>query len=214
MKNNFWNENVEPWTQVVDSGAIASRHVTSPAIIKAITDFKLASVLDVGCGEGWIARALPPQTQYVGIDGSEGLIKKAKDRSRHSFETVSYEQFAQGLWKAPQSFQGIVFNYSLLDENLSPILKRAKSLLMPEGNILIQTLHPCFKMPKYEDGWNTEDFKMVPVAFKDTMPWFGRTMASWIDLFAQSELSLEKLIEPKIDGTPISVIFILKAKAG
>jgi hypothetical protein len=103
-----------------------------------------------------------------------------------------------------------VFNFSLLGEDARSTLHAVKKFLAPNGAILIQTLHPCFKMPKYEDAWFVEDFKTSTVAFKDPMPWFGRTLGSWIELFDRSGLRLEKLIEPKVDGIPASAIFILK----
>jgi hypothetical protein len=94
--------------------------------------------------------------------------------------------------------------------DIKATLQAVQRFLAPGGAILIQTLHPCFKMPKYEDAWFVEDFKASPIVFKETMPWFGRTLGSWIELFHQSGLRLEKLMEPSVDGVPASVIFFLK----
>ncbi|AGH95817.1 class I SAM-dependent methyltransferase [Pseudobdellovibrio exovorus] len=211
MKNNFWNENVEQWVQVIDSMGIDSRKITNPAIIQAISDNKLKSVLDVGCGEGWLARSLPEDIQYTGIDGSEGLIKKAQERSGHLFEAVSYDDLKSKNWRPNALVEGVVFNFSLLDEDISSTLKSVSEFLLPEGKIIIQTIHPCFKLPTYQDGWFIEDFKTMSVDFKDVMPWYGRTLSSWISEFEKSDLRLCQLIEPRGEGLPTSIIFILKS---
>lgn len=209
MPNKFWNENAEQWTRVIDSGAIASRKITGPAILEILAKNKIDSVLDIGCGEGWLARALPAGTTYVGIDGSALLIKEARTRSKHSFEVVSYIDLSHQKWQSQQLFKGVVFNFSLLDQDLVPILKSTHEFLAANGSVIIQTLHPL-KMPKYEDAWFIEDFKATEVNFKETMPWFGRTFSSWVDLFRQSNFDLEQIVEPQMGDTPASIIFILK----
>lgn len=210
MKNNFWNENVEQWIQVIDSMAIDSRHVTNPALVQTIQDNQLKSVLDVGCGEGWLARSLPKEIHYTGIDGSEGLVNTARVRSQHLFETVSYADLKSKNWRPRNNVEGVVFNFSLLDEEVGSLLKSVSEFLTPQGKIIIQTIHPCFKLPVYQDGWFTEDFKTMSVDFNNVMPWYGRRLSSWMTKFEASQLQLHQLREPQGDALPTSIIFVLK----
>lgn len=58
--------NADKWTAVVRSGGVESRRlVTDQAIIEAVLAQKPQRVLDIGCGEGWLIRAL-------GKEGVEG----------------------------------------------------------------------------------------------------------------------------------------------
>ena len=51
-----WVVNASTWTRAVRRGEILSRvRVTNGAILEAITDCAPATLLDLGCGEGWLA---------------------------------------------------------------------------------------------------------------------------------------------------------------
>ena len=55
--------------------------------------------LDVGCGEGWLARALGPLGIRVhGFDAVPQLIEAARRAGGGTFERLSYEAFA-GLYR-------------------------------------------------------------------------------------------------------------------
>src|ERR1700674_1682806 len=54
-----WRKNASPWTTAVRENQIASRAlVTNKAIIDAVLSRSPRTVLDIGCGEGWLVRSL------------------------------------------------------------------------------------------------------------------------------------------------------------
>jgi len=54
-----WRKNAAPWTNAVREGQIESRRlVTNQAIIDAVISRAPRTALDIGCGEGWLVRAL------------------------------------------------------------------------------------------------------------------------------------------------------------
>ncbi|MDR3607229.1 MAG: class I SAM-dependent methyltransferase [Oligoflexia bacterium] len=222
MSQEFWEQNAETWTELIRAQAISSRAITGPAIVEQILRRNLRSVLDIGCGEGWLAsQLLPRQIDYLGVDGSVGLIENAEREHPGYFQPASYEQITRGEWKSEKSFDGIVFNFSLLDEKIEDLLKAAAGFLNParflnpERVLLIQTLHPFFALPHYQDGEQIEDFKSMPLPFAGTMPWYGRTMGSWSKVFKNSGLLIEEIIEPrdpKKPEKPLSMIFALKKR--
>lgn len=211
MENSFWRKNADQWIKVVDSVAIKSRQVTNPAILGLIGKNGFNSVLDVGCGEGWLGRELPESISYLGIDGSPELVKSARTRSHRDYEVVSYGDLIQKKWNSSRKFDVAIFNFSLLDHEISPLLMSTKDYLSRGGRIAIQTIHPCFKLTKYEDQWVHEDFKATQIEFAETMPWYGRTLASWSKVFREANLSIAEIIEPVVGGTPSSIIFVLHA---
>ena len=69
-----WIANADVWTSAVRERRIESRRVaTDAAIVSAVLDQHPKTVLDLGCGEGWLARALHG-VDVTGIDGSPALI--------------------------------------------------------------------------------------------------------------------------------------------
>jgi 2-haloacid dehalogenase len=203
----FWEENAKSWAEVLESNAIASRSITGPAVIGEILKRQPATVLDIGCGDGWLCEAMSDEPiQYFGIDGSKGLIDIARARRTGEFQAVSYEDILAG-WQPSVPMDVIVFNFSILEENPLHLLKQVRSFMSSTGTLIVQTLNP---RATQKDEWQIEDFKMIPGKFKGTMPWFSRTLASWQGLFKQANFELEEMVEPVIEERPASMIFILK----
>lgn len=81
-----WDENAAAWTTAVREARIPSRRAgTDAAIVAACNRHDAKRILDVGCGEGWLARALAaPGREVLGIDGSAGLIDAANALSANA----------------------------------------------------------------------------------------------------------------------------------
>src|SRR5579864_5250578 len=64
-----------------DAGDLWHRTIIFPGILKVIGNVKGRDVLDVGCGNGSLARILARMGNRVtGVDGSAGIIEHAKRR--------------------------------------------------------------------------------------------------------------------------------------
>jgi len=74
-----WGKNASPWTAAVRGGEIESRIlVTDQAIVDAVMCCSPDSVLDLGCGEGWLVRELASRvTRAVGVDVIPALTSQA-----------------------------------------------------------------------------------------------------------------------------------------
>src|SRR5690606_10246946 len=93
-----WHKNAPSWTAVVRGGQIESRRlVTDRAIVEAVLDYSPQSVVDIGCGEGWLIRELVPQVAHlVGVDVVPDLIAQAKTVGGGDFFVASYLAIADG----------------------------------------------------------------------------------------------------------------------
>jgi SAM-dependent methyltransferase len=151
-----WAKNAAPWTTAIREQQIASRRqATDQAIIDAITDFAPGSVLDVGCGESWLVRALTVRGILAsGVDAIPAFIAQSRRAGPEAYYLASYQDIAQGQLK----FQAdtLVCNFSLFGKTSVETLFAAIGTLLPNGGRLIaQTLHPlaaCGDQP-YRDGW-------------------------------------------------------------
>ena len=136
-----WSKNTDPWTAAVRSGEIESRTlVTNQAIIDAVRSRAPRTALDIGCGEGWLVRALDG-VDMIGVDVVAGLIDQARQAGGGDFRVLSYEQIAAGELQAQVDVA--VCNFSLIGkESVEGMFRAARSLLNPNGALIVQTLHP------------------------------------------------------------------------
>lgn len=216
-----WRENAAPWTQAVRAQAIESRRLVTDRIVVE-TALRLAprSVLDLGCGEGWLSRALCQHGIEVhGVDAIADLIDAAR-RMRTAaapeprYDCLSYEDIAAGALHA--RYDLAICNFSLLgDDSVAGLLGAMPGVLNPRGRLLIQTLHPpqaCGEAP-YLDGWRDGSWAGCDAAFGEPAPWYFRTIGGWVALLERSGLRLRELAEPvhPVSGRPVSLLLVADA---
>lgn len=208
-----WRKNAQAWTAAVRGRRIESRElITDRAIVDAVLSRSPRSVLDLGCGEGWLGRALADHGLHlVGIDVVPGLIALAQAAGGGDYRVASFEQAAAGTLQL--SADVAVCNFSLLgNESVEALFAAIPSLLNPHGAFIVQTLHPivaCGELP-YQDGWRKGSWDGFSSDFTDPAPWYFRTLGSWLELFRKHGLRLLQLREPLHPHMrrPASVIFI------
>ena len=208
-----WRANADPWSNAVRGDQIESRVlITNRAIVDAVMSRSPVTVLDIGCGEGWLVRALAGRgVRAIGVDVVPALIEQAKQAGGGEFGIASYDDIAGGAIDVKVNVA--VANFSLIGkESVENLLRHVPGLLYPAGALIIQTLHPissCGELP-YEDGWRTGSWAGFSDDFTDPAPWYFRTLESWTRLLENSGLRVIETREP-IDprsGKPASVIFI------
>jgi 2-polyprenyl-3-methyl-5-hydroxy-6-metoxy-1,4-benzoquinol methylase len=210
-----WDLNAAAWTEAVRGGGIPSRRAgTDAAIVEAVARVPGRRVLDVGCGEGWLARALAARgREVVGVDGSAALVERAREAGGGTFRVLGYYEIQAdpGLLGGP--YDAVVCNFALLGERVAPLLRALSTTLAPGGRLLVQTVHPftaCGDAP-YRDGWRTEDFAGFACPFPAAMPWYFRTVGSWLAEARSAGLDVADMEEPlhPETGRPLSLILAL-----
>ncbi|VAW28588.1 hypothetical protein MNBD_BACTEROID06-271 [hydrothermal vent metagenome] len=210
-----WKQNASPWIKAIDNDEIESRiTTTNKAIITQIKKQAPTSVIDIGCGEGWLVNALAKEgIDTLGIDAIPAFIHYANKHKKGRYKNLSYEELATKPVK--EKFDLAVSNFSLLgEESVELVFNKVPNLLTPKGGFLVQTIHPCFvnNIETYTNGWQTGSWKGFNSDFKDPAPWYFRTLSSWSALFNKNGLSLRHIYEPKdkTSGQIASIIFYAK----
>jgi len=204
-----WSRNATPWTSAVRGGDIESRTlVTNAAIVDAVRARAPRSGVDLGCGEGWLVRALPG-VAMVGVDAIDGLVDQARAAGGGEFRVLSYEEIAAG--QLALSVDVAVANFSLIGkEAVDGLFAAAPTYLRAGGTLIVQTVHPlmaCGDAP-YADGWRAGSWAGFSDDFQDAPPWYFRTISSWIALFETHGLRVVEMREPlhPRTGKPVSLI--------
>ncbi|HEX2081660.1 MAG TPA: methyltransferase domain-containing protein [Longimicrobium sp.] len=209
-----WVANAGAWTRAVREGRIESRRLaTDAAILDALLERRPRRVLDVGCGEGWLARALAERgIAAVGIDASPALVEAARAAGGGEFHVRAYAQLAADPSLAGGPYDAVACNFSLLDGEPAPLLASLRASLTPGGALVIQTVHPWMAAGEepYVDGWRTETFDAFGGAFARPMPWYFRTLGSWVRVLDDAGLRIAALREPlhPQTGRPASLLMV------
>jgi 2-polyprenyl-3-methyl-5-hydroxy-6-metoxy-1,4-benzoquinol methylase len=211
-----WNTNAKQWTKAIQTGSIRSRQlVTDQAVVDAIVNVNPRRVLDLGCGEGWLARALSASgIQVTGVDAVSELITEARRLGGGEFHLQTYDAISTGQWRS-EPFDAAVCNFSLLGkESVDSLIGAMRGHLCTAGYLIIQTLHPVAACGdnRYQDGWRPGNWSGFSSEFRDPAPWYFRTLESWISLLRKSGFELIECREPTAPDAvmPSSVIFVGK----
>jgi len=211
---NSWQHNAQAWIDAVRSGAIESRRqVTDQAILLAILSRQPERVLDLGCGEGWLLRALADRgIEAVGVDGDNTLVEAARAAGSAEVHLASYVQLAEGDVSVGRDYDLVCANFALLQQDVIPLLAAMNGLLAPGGAVVIQTLHPwSVAAGDYQDGWREESFAGFAGDWRP-MPWYFRTLASWLNALDMAGLRLVSLQEPQHPQSAVPQALLMVAE--
>jgi len=208
-----WQHNAQSWIEAVRGGAIESRRqVTDQAILLAVLGRQPERVLDLGCGEGWLLRALATRgIDTVGVDGDATLVEAARAAGSSPVHLASYEALVEAKVDIGRDYDLICANFALLHQDIIPLLAAMNALLAPGGALVIQTLHPWTAAAgDYQDGWRNETFDGFKGQWQ-AMPWYFRTLSSWLNALDMAGFRLGTLQEPQHPQSPVPQSLLLVA---
>jgi 2-polyprenyl-3-methyl-5-hydroxy-6-metoxy-1,4-benzoquinol methylase len=209
-----WHHNAPSWIEAIRTGAIESRlRVTNQAILLAVMGRQPEHVLDLGCGEGWLLRALAERgIKAIGVDGDATLVEAARAAGSSPVHLVSYDALVEAKVNVGHDYDLICANFALLHQDIIPLLAAMNALLAPGGSLVIQTLHPWTTAAgDYQDGWREETFAGFEGLWQP-MPWYFRTLSSWMNALDMAGFRLVGLQEPQHPQSPVPQSLLLVAE--
>ncbi len=223
MMTSSW-QSVHSWydKKLGDSGDWTHKNIVTPKTITLLSLSSTSTLLDLGCGQGIFARAIPPAIPYVGVDLSPSLIASAKKRDKNTKHT-----YITGDITTPLHLQN-TFSHAVciltLDniKNISLVLRYTFHYLEPKGIFVFVINHPCFRIPR-QSGWEVDKesklqyrrinrylspleipISMHPGQTQKTTTWtFHYPLSSYSAWLEQSGFVIEKIEEWISDKTSV-----------
>lgn len=156
-------ENSSKWYNscVGKKGHYYHREVLLPRLEK-ISDINAQSkVVDFGCGQGVLERALPKKIKYVGLDLSSSLIAEANRHKKNPEHQFFRADITQRLSLPMKYFTHAYVILALQNiQKGKEVIKNISKHLCANGHFFIILNHPCFRIPKHT-SWVIDEEKSL-----------------------------------------------------
>ena len=167
----LWNANAEDWhVQVGHEGDLNRRLNSDPVLWSFLGDVSGLTVLDAGCGTGYLSRKLAERgARVVAVDAAERMIEIARRETPAALD-ISYRvaSCADLDGVADGSIDRIVSNYVLMDiPDLDGAVDAFHRVLRPGGIAVAVFSHPCFPLSEMNEIGSSGGF-----AVRWTAPYF------------------------------------------
>ncbi|HET8840060.1 MAG TPA: class I SAM-dependent methyltransferase [Ktedonobacteraceae bacterium] len=189
-----------------EEGDLVRQTLLNPAIFALLGDVKGKTILDAGCGQGYLSRLLAKKGANVtGIEPSEVFYAYATGREQAEQLGITYIQADLSTWNCtPRQFDYAVANMVFMDiPAYLPALANCVTALKPSGGLLLSLLHPCFE--ESGEAWRTKGFVEVQDYFRERPVkqrygyFIHRTLSTYLNSIIQAGCILQQVIEPRLE---------------
>lgn len=158
MGKENWDSSEQWYTQCVgEKGHYYHQSVVLPGTLRLLDLKGKKSLLDLGCGQGVLARHVPESIEYYGVDNSKELISSARSLTRRKNVQFAVGDVLENLPLEKTDFDCACFILSLQNmEKPQAAISNARKHLKEGGKLLIVLNHPCFRIPR-QSGWGIDE---------------------------------------------------------
>lgn len=162
VKDTSWNK-ISGWyhKSVGRTGSFYHQEVVLPNVVRLLDLKPKNKLLDIGCGQGVLERAIDKLVEYLGIDLSEKLIGEARKQAsnkHHQFIKADASKKINISWGTYDKAAIILALQNMAQPQL--VLKNVARALKPGGELVVVLNHPMFRIPKHAD-WEVDRQKGV-----------------------------------------------------
>lgn len=137
----YWNE------RAGDVGEVYKRFVLDPLLFSELGSFKGKTVLELGCGNGYLARKFLDDNvkRLLLVDISEHNLQYASQKV-DSPKVSFLQQDATQTWKVDDQTVDVIYSNMMLNEveDIQSVCSEAYRVLKPGGMFAFSTTHPAW----------------------------------------------------------------------
>lgn len=188
----------------------------NPTLLTLLGDVSGKTLLDAGCGEGYLSRMLAKAGAVVtAVDYAPRMLQIAEQRTPRELAITYLHGNCEDLHMLEDgSFELIVSNMVIQDlAHYERAFQEMYRLLTAGGSYIFSITHPCFITPKSgwersETGaklhWKVDEY-FAEGAYEqrfgseERMLLFHRTLSSYVNTLIATGFMLEKIVEPTPD---------------
>ncbi len=130
-----------------DEGDVSRRYILNPVLFALFGDIANRTILDAGCGTGYLSRLLAKRGAHVtGVEPATSLFMYAIEREQQEPLGITYLQHdLSTLTISEAAFDIVVANMVLMDiPDYQAAIHNCISALRTGGQFIFSLLHPCF----------------------------------------------------------------------
>lgn len=161
MRDTSWSTSGKWYNSLVgDKGHYYHEHIVMPGVLRLLQATAQSTILDLGCGQGVLARLLPAQSKYVGVDLARSLIDSAKHKNKNSNHSFILADVTKRLSIPEKNFTHATAILSLQNMELPQnAIRNAGEHMQKNGTFVIVLNHPSFRIPR-QSGWGVGENKL------------------------------------------------------
>lgn len=190
-----------------EDGDFARKHLLNPSIFSLLGSIEGKTILDAGCGNGYLSRLLANRGAVVtGIDPA--LIHLCAEAGDTSANITYMQEDLSGLLdihpELANSFDIVVSNMVLQDiPDCDAAIQNCVGALKLGGSFLLSIVHPCFEESGKE--WQEKGFVAVHEYFEfQTIRqarfgvMFHRPLSFYFNTLIENGCNLLRIVEPRL----------------
>lgn len=159
-QNTGWQKVGKWYDSIVGvEGHYYHQKIVLPGLLRLLELEKNSSLLDLACGQGILARQIPPSVSYVGIDAAKSLITKAKS---YDGNQKNHHYYVADVTKPLPLPKTQLFSHAAIVLAMQNLAEPEKALLalrehlLPGARLVIVLNHPCYRIPR-QSAWGFDD---------------------------------------------------------
>ena len=208
QRGSFWEQHSEWWQRTFTEGADAEYEQQILPLVERVLS-GAQRVLDVGCGEGQVARRVARLgADVVGTDPSLSQVRAARERGG---SPRFVQARAEHLPCMTAAFDAVLICLALEHvDPFEPAISEVARVLVPGGRFLLLLTHPLLQAPgsgwvedkaSGESYWRVGAYLQDDVAIDEVAPgvyfeFAHRALSRYVHAMGEAGLLIEDMIEP------------------
>jgi len=201
-----WGAAVDHLDDWGDEGDFTRQQLLNPTLFALLGPVTGRTILDAGCGHGYLCRLLAKRGAHVtGVEPAGPLFQLAVDHEVRETLGIRYLQADLSTAHLPSGFDAVVANMVFMDipDDVAAI-RRCSAALAPGGDFVVSLTHPCFEAAS-ADWAATRCVEvcgyLAPYTKQQAYaPGFHRPLSHYLNTIIDAGCVIRCVVEPALDA--------------